>query len=240
MPFPLAHPAAVLPFRRFCPRFFSFPALVAGSLTPDVGYCFGTLNADDFSHTLKGGIEFCVPAGVVLLGFYYGLRLPVIEMLPARHRKHLLPFCRQPLGSPLTVIVSLLVGIGTHLLLDSLTHQNGWLVARLPVLQPAVFSAGRHTFRIFNLLWYALSFAGIVWLYLVWAQWRNRSKGMPAQAASRGQWGAAVLAGVLMVPLELTHHLVAGVAGLGLMAGYSVVLVIGVAWWIGNKDPANR
>ena len=29
MPFTLAHPAAVLPLKRFCPRYLSFPALIA-------------------------------------------------------------------------------------------------------------------------------------------------------------------------------------------------------------------
>jgi hypothetical protein len=43
MPFPLAHPVAVLPFRRYCPRFFSLPALVAGSLVPDYGHPKATL-----------------------------------------------------------------------------------------------------------------------------------------------------------------------------------------------------
>jgi hypothetical protein len=45
MPFPLAHPAAVLPLRRYCPKYLSFPVLIVGSLVPDVGYCLGRLNA---------------------------------------------------------------------------------------------------------------------------------------------------------------------------------------------------
>ena len=240
MPFTLAHPAAVLPFRRFCPRFFSFPALVAGSLSPDVGYCFGTLNIDEFSHSLSGSIEFCLPAGVVLLGIFYGLRLPVVNMLPARHRNYFVPFCRHPIGSPLTVILSLLVGIWIHLLLDSFTHKNGWMVVNLPVLQTPVFSAGGHTFRIFNLLWYVCSFAGIGWLYLAWDQWRNALAGLAPQVTSRGQWSKAVLAGMLMVPIELTHHLVTGAAGLCLIAGYTALIVVGVVLRMGNKNRASQ
>jgi hypothetical protein len=240
MPFTLAHPAAVLPFRRFCPRFFSFPALVIGSLCPDVGYCFGTLNMDDFSHSLKGSIEFCLPVGVVMLGFFYGLRLPVVEMLPERHRKYLLPLCRQPIGSPLTVIISLLAGIWIHLLLDSFTHKHGWLVENLPTLQAPVFSAGVHTFKIFNLLWYACSFAGIVWLWLAWEQWRNNLMKRAPQISNRWKLCRAFLAGVLMMPIELTHHLIPGRTGLFLMAGYSALIVIGIVVRIGNKGLANH
>jgi hypothetical protein len=241
MPFTLAHPAAVLPLRRFCPRFFNFPALVAGSLCPDAGYCFGTLNIDDFSHSLKGSIEFCLPVGVVMLGFFYGLRLPAVEILPERHRKYLLPFCQKPIGSPLTVLVSLLIGIWIHLLLDSFTHKRGWLVENLPLLQTPVFSAEAHTFRIFNLLWYACSFAGIVWLWLAWEQWRNTFAEPAPQIASRVKlFGKAVLAGVLMMPIELTHHLIPGRAGLFLIAGYSALIIIGIVLRIGSKDLANH
>src|SRR5437762_2617545 len=58
MPFPLAHPAAVLPLRRYCPRFLSFPALVIGSIAPDFGYCFGDLNVEDLSHRSPGSPGF--------------------------------------------------------------------------------------------------------------------------------------------------------------------------------------
>ncbi|HEX3855844.1 MAG TPA: DUF4184 family protein [Verrucomicrobiae bacterium] len=240
MPFTLAHPAAVLPFRRFCPRFFSFPALVVGSLCPDVGYCFGTLSVEDFSHSLKGSLEFCLPVGVVMLGFFYGLRVPVVEMLPERHRKNLLPFCQKPIGSPLTVLVSLLVGIWSHLLFDSFTHKHGWLVENLPALQMPVFSAGVHTFRIFNLLWYACSFAGIVWLWLAWEQWRIVSAGQFSQTGSHLKLCRAILAGVLMIPIELTHHLVLRRTGLFLIAGYSILIVIGMVLRMRSKNPAKQ
>jgi hypothetical protein len=239
MPFTLAHPAAALPFRRFCPRFFRFPALIVGSLCPDVGYCFGTLSVEDFSHTLKGSLEFCLPVGVVMLGFFYGLRLPVVEMLPERQQKIFLPFCRRPIGSPLIVLISLLVGIWIHLLFDSFTHKRGWLVENLPALQMPVFSAGVHTFRIFNLLWYACSFAGIVWLWLAWERWRIILAGSGPQIASRRKWGRAILAGVLMMPIELIHHLVHGPTGLFLIAGYGALIMIGMVMRMGNRSLAN-
>jgi hypothetical protein len=33
----IAHPAAVLPLRRLCPRFLSCPALIVDSVAPDIG-----------------------------------------------------------------------------------------------------------------------------------------------------------------------------------------------------------
>jgi Domain of unknown function (DUF4184) len=240
MPFTLAHPAAVLPFRRFCPRFFNFPALIAGSFSPDVGYCFGELNIDKFSHSLAGSIEFCLPVGVVMVGLFYGLRHPVVEMLPVRPRKLFLPACRHPMGSPLIVIVSLLVGIWIHLLFDSFTHKHGWLVENLPALQTPIYSYKYHIFRIFNLLWYVCSSAGLAWLYLEWERWRKVSAGMSPQIARWGIWSRAALAGAFMVPVELMRHLVPGVVGLCLVAGFSLTIMIIIASRIGNKNLPNN
>jgi hypothetical protein len=238
MPFTLAHPAAVLPFRRFCPRFFNFPALVFGSLSPDVGYCLGSLDMEEFSHSLAGSIEFCLPVGVVMVGLFYGFRHPIVEILPERHRNFFLSASRRPIGSPLMVIVSLLIGIWIHLLLDSFTHKQGWLVESLPVLQTPIFSMGIHTFRIFNLLWYLCSFIGIVWLYFAWEQWRNAPAGIVSQAAKWKTLSRAALVGAVMMPVALIHHLVPGPSGLCLVAGLSAMVIIGIIWRIGKKDPA--
>jgi len=48
MPLPLAHPAAVLPLRRFCPQYFDCPALVLGSILPDFAYAIDDLNKSLF------------------------------------------------------------------------------------------------------------------------------------------------------------------------------------------------
>src|ERR1039458_366285 len=113
MAFPLAHPAAVLPLRRYCPRWLSFPALVIGSLSPDAGYCLGNLGGLDwgtFSHGMLGSVAFCLPVGVVLLALFYGLRAPVIRMLPAPYQQAFLPLCWRPPGSPSAVVISRLSG----------------------------------------------------------------------------------------------------------------------------------
>jgi hypothetical protein len=86
VPFPLAHPAAVLPLRRYCPRYLSFPGLIAGSLSPDFGYLLGHLHVDQFSHRFwAGSFGFCLPAGLLAVGAYYLVRPPLLALLPARY-----------------------------------------------------------------------------------------------------------------------------------------------------------
>ena len=108
MPFPLAHPAAVLPLRRFCPRYLSFPALVAGSLSPDFGYVFGSLHVDEFSHRLwAGSFGFCLPVGLLSVWVFYLVRAPLVGVLPGRYRQLFGPLCQRHtvssrrLGAPL-------------------------------------------------------------------------------------------------------------------------------------------
>ena len=132
MPFPLAHPAAVLPLRRFCPRYLSFPALIIGSLCPDVGYAGGRLNLEEFAHRpLVGTFGFCLPVGLVLMLGFYLVRLPLVRLLPARQRQVFLPLCRQPAAPPFQIAVSLLLGALTHQYwMPRPIRNTGWCATR--------------------------------------------------------------------------------------------------------------
>src|ERR1041385_4038963 len=105
MPFTLAHPAAVLPLKRFCPRFLSFPGLVIGSLVPDFGYAFGQMKLDELSHRFVGSLAFCLPFGLTMLAGLFGLRSHLVQFLPADHRGIFLPLCARPVGSPVILVI---------------------------------------------------------------------------------------------------------------------------------------
>jgi len=140
MSFPLAHPAAVLPLRRFCPRWLNFPALVIGSMMPDASYFLGAKAGGLFGHSLLGVFTFCLPVGIMVMALFDGLRSPVVRRLPAPYQQALLSLCQRPLGPLWVMVISLLLGAGTHILWDSFTHTDGWFVQRLPVLESVVLS----------------------------------------------------------------------------------------------------
>ena len=178
MPFPLAHPAAVWPLRRYCPRRFSFPALVIGSLSPDAGYCFGN---GIFSHSFfPGSFAFCLPVGLVMLAGFYALRLPVVAILPARLKQAFLPACQRPAGSPFLIVLSLLIGAWTHLFLDSLTHEDGWLVERLPFLQKSAPLIWRSGLKGYEALYAGCTLFGVAWLAVCYWRWLEMAAGLPA------------------------------------------------------------
>jgi hypothetical protein len=226
MPFPLAHPAAVLPFRRYCPRFLSLPALVAGSLVPDLGYFFGPLRLDELSHQLRGSVLFCLPLGLLALALVYGLRSYALGKLPKAYQPGVLQLPWPPLGSPGVIVVSLLLGIWTHLFLDSFTHKDGWLVERLPMLQVSIGSIAGRTVRVCSLLWYALSFVGVALVFMAFRSWQQAPSPAPAADSTKARWLGAILVAAAVLPIELAHHLLRNWLGMLSVAFMTLLLLV--------------
>src|SRR6516162_2952568 len=128
MPFPLAHPAAVLPLRRWCPKYLDFVALVIGSLIPDLASSVDDL--EYFSHTLLGSFVLCLPFGLLTLWIFRKIRDPLVSTLPSLHRDVALSFRPWRTAPLVQIALSLLVGVWLHDLWDMFTHDHSWLVRR--------------------------------------------------------------------------------------------------------------
>ena len=233
MPFTLAHPAAVLPLRRYCPRFLDFPALIVGSMVPDLGYGLARWNLADFSHSLAGSFGFSLPVGLALLWLSYRLCRPMIALLPERKHRMFLPLCEKPPGRLRMIIISVLIGAWTHLLWDSFTHPQGWVFEHLSILQAPLVSAGKRTLRVCHVIGYVCSFIGIVFLALAFERWKQNSLGIPVSPGARLR--QALLVGGLALPILALHHLMSGPAGLCLVGVSSVALVIWAVLRAGNQ-----
>lgn len=194
MPFPLAHPAAVLPLRRFCPRRLDFPALVIGSLVPDLGYAFGPVDVAQFSHRLVAGtFGFCLPVGWLIWLALDRIRGPAIARLPMPYRAAVPPAMPGRRWPPWVVWLSLLLGIWTHWLLDSFTHWNGWFVQHLPWLAGLLFHFGDHYVWTYDCLYYICTFVGTVCVTLAYLGWLQRATGSATGRSAGFRWGNALL-----------------------------------------------
>jgi hypothetical protein len=126
MPYPFAHPAAIVPLIGPLGRFAVPSALAIGSMVPDAWY-FVPLLARDDSHSLAGAVWFCLPAGLLAyLAFHLLLKQPLLALLPERAACRLAPFAAPGLPpSPWrAVLLSLLIGACTHLAWDALSHAS--------------------------------------------------------------------------------------------------------------------
>jgi hypothetical protein len=169
MPFTLAHPAAVLPLRRF--RYLQTVPLIVGSITPDLPYFvparFGRLMAD--THTIYGSFVYDVPIGLAVILFGFLLRRPFTVLLSVRGRALCLRamerFRDRPLAWALAPI-AILIGTWTHILWDSFTHETGWMVRRVSALS-APITIGWYTGMLCHVLQYVSSVAGLAVL-IIW------------------------------------------------------------------------
>lgn len=186
MPWTFAHPAAVLPLKRLCPKLLNFPALVVGSTTPDFGYYLGQFNLAGFAHTVSGSLLVCLPVGLALLGALYLLRKPLCFFLPQPHRGALATLAVAPptlsLAGVVTTSVSVVLGAWTHAAWDSFTHKGGWMVSRIAPLQESVFRFGSTGLPGYHLLQQLSTLAGVSILagaYWLWLRKCPRLTGSP-------------------------------------------------------------
>jgi hypothetical protein len=226
MPFPLAHPAAVLPFKRYCSRWINFPALVIGSLVPDAAYLSQNNDLSTISHQVVGGLAFGLPTGFLLLAALYVLRMPAVEMLPDPARRLFLTLCRRPMGSLWLAAVSLIIGILTHVLWDSFTHGDGWIVGHVAMLQIPLFVFAGRIARVCHVLWYISSFAGVGWLWIAVEKWKSTNAPGRKRVPVRSLIRSAILLSILVIPVSLVRHLIRDMIGFVLTAVLCTLLVI--------------
>jgi hypothetical protein len=232
MALPLAHPAAVLPLRRWCPRYFSFPALVVGSLSPDLAYLSGPFELDRYSHQLVGAmVSGLVFGGLVLLGWRL-TRRRLVSLLPERVGRVVKPWGERPLGAFWVILLSLAIGALTHWLVDAVTHKDGWIVARLPLLGLELMQFGPKTVRVCQVLWHGGSLVGVVWLALVFQTWWREASGSVALASVRTRWIHALVLGAVTAPIAVVHHLFAPLPIQIAAGAFMAVFMAGLAWWV--------
>jgi hypothetical protein len=133
MAFPLSHPAAVLPLTLLPKRYVSATGLIIGSLVPDFEYLLRLEVKAVYANLWPDLIIFNSLMGLLLIfAFHQLIRKPLILNLPSSLRKRFIVFIdvnwlsyfKKHWG---VVIISLAMGIASHLFWDSLdlTHNKG-------------------------------------------------------------------------------------------------------------------
>lgn len=120
MPYPIAHPAAVIPLARPLGRLGVPSALAIGSVVPDLWYFVPGLQRSD-SHSAGGLVWFCIPVGLLAYVLFHAvLKRPLIALISPRLSHY--ACAGMPQRPWYAVVLSLLVGAATHLVWDALTH----------------------------------------------------------------------------------------------------------------------
>jgi Domain of unknown function (DUF4184) len=160
MPFTFSHPAIILPFISIKRKWRSTTGLVIGSITPDFEYFIRMEGKSFYSHTISGMFWFDYPLAIILCFLYHQVvRNPLIDNLPPFLNKRLVLYKEFQwrdyfLRNLLMVSISVLIGIASHLLWDSFTHDDGFFVEKLPVFTEYVEfgEMGVPVYKIFKIL----------------------------------------------------------------------------------------
>jgi hypothetical protein len=235
MPFTLAHPAAILPLRRF--RFLQTVPLIIGSAVPDLPYFVPNRVARFFpdTHTLYGSLFTCVPLGTAVLILLLVFREPLTALLGARARWLLLRslerFHERPMSWPIALL-SILIGAWTHIAWDSFTHETGWTTARVAALSAPVSVFGWDT-ATSHLLQYLSSVFGLVVLGLWFRSLILRVPRAVAEGPSRprANWLVLVMIAFFALLIGVSRALLSWHAASYYHLGY-LLLTRTIGWFV--------
>ena len=96
-----------------------------------------------------------------------------------------------------------MIGAATHVLWDSLTHDNGWIVEHSSFLQLKLISWQGHSFQMYRLLWHFSTWIALLLLYRAYAQTLH-GRTSPAESLSTDEKRRyALCAWLLGLPMKL-------------------------------------
>jgi hypothetical protein len=169
MPFTLAHAAAALPFRR---TILIPSAVVVGCFAPDFLYFLRLSPGGGFGHTLPGIFVLDLPLGLLILWLFHRYaKEPLWLWMPESFRQRVelgprtMPV-RNSRGFGL-ILVSILVGIATHILWDSFTHRSYWPYRHWSLLHDTISLPIFGSLRYYKLFQSLSSVVGCL-LILIW------------------------------------------------------------------------
>ncbi|WPR72488.1 DUF4184 family protein [Flavobacterium sp. NG2] len=143
MPFTFSHAAVVLPYLKN--KKLSATALIAGTMSPDFEYFFRMKMQSQISHTFIGIFILDLPlALMVMFLFHQIIKRSLIQNLPAFFQKRMYELANSNWltyfkNNAFIVFYSFILGTLTHILWDSITHWDGFLVQRSTFLSSSLY-----------------------------------------------------------------------------------------------------
>jgi len=245
MPFTLAHPIAVLPLWQLTQKKLDLPALMMGSMMPDVSYFLALQTVPNIGHSLTGIFVEGIPSGLVLLLLgRYLLWRPVVSLLPTTVSDRIpsTAYSFLPFSRVFNLVLSLFIGALTHIFWDSFTHKSGWGVQQISWLSSELLGLS-----IYKWLQYG---GGVVGLFLLAVVAVNtlqnraphyRHRALSAKQGVRATVLIAVVAGLMILRAIAAAPTIAGLNDIvvrfviGSVSGTFLGLCLyAVLFWLGS------
>lgn len=178
MPFTFSHSSLFLPLIKVQRKWFSLTGLIVGSMIPDFEYFIRMRIQSEYSHTLFGVFWFDLPLTILVAFLFHNVaRNSLYDNLPYVWQDRMKVFSGFEWNSYFSknwavVVVSALIGIFSHLLWDSFTHDRAYFVERIPLLKKDLLSI-----PVYKILQHGSSLIGMfVILFVLWRLPRQEVK----------------------------------------------------------------
>ena len=172
MPFTFAHPAIILPLNYLSKKWVSLTGLVIGSLTPDFEYFLRMKIESYYSHTLLGILYFDLPLAILLTFIYHNfVKTELFKNLPQELNLRFVNAEKLNWNTYFTenwkiVIVSIIIGIASHISWDGFTHENGFFVNIFSELKNEIQIFGKGI-KVYKILQHLSTLIGAVVIAIV-------------------------------------------------------------------------
>ena len=167
MPFTFSHPAIILPLNYLPKKWISITGLIIGSITPDFEYFIRMKVESIYSHTILGVFWFDLPLAIILSFIFHNLvKDEFVKNLPNVICQRFLKI--KSLNWNLyfnknwkIIIISILIGILSHLFWDGFTHENGFFVNKILILSKTI-EVFNNKIKIFKILQHLSTLIGVI------------------------------------------------------------------------------
>ena len=181
MPYTPCHMAIMIPVSR---RPLVPSALAVGAMTPDIEYFLSCSLIRSEIHAWPDGLLWGVPLGLAALWLWHAvLKRPFLMLLPEQHQERLVrhaeAFCFLPASRFCWILVSIVLGIASHILWDAFTHADGWFVAAIPCLRIELLELSRLRIPVYRLLQHVSSFVGGAAMCIWYLNWYSQARPDP-------------------------------------------------------------
>lgn len=250
MPWTFSHPAVVFPIKQSrIGKFLNLPALIIGSMSPDLFYSVGLYSLSTTAHHFTGWFYTAFPLCIIIFILFSMFSSSLNKVLPIpieAYHKWNFKDC-------FIIVLSLFIAAATHIIWDGFTHETGNFIRNISFLQYNMFNSmtNGQEIRIYKLLQYLGSFFGL--LYLVTKYWQYHYMLSSAQQLINQQklyklFGIAVISigVVFLFAVQLSYtktgfHLNSFIFNqLRLTEFVFVILVLIYALWINRYKPIKR
>lgn len=173
MPWTFSHPAVVFPLKHSkIGEFLNLPALVVGSVSPDLFYSVGLFKLATKAHHFIGWFYTAFPLCIVLFIIFSMLSKSLEQILPIPIKL----YKEWKLSNCIIIAFSLFIGAATHILWDGFTHETGSFVRNIHFLQYNLFEmmTNRQELKIYKVLQYLGSLFGLIYLCMIYRRYQHQ------------------------------------------------------------------